>query len=184
MADIADDELAVDKASISVDDILDGIHVIGDLTEAAAILAESESVLAVIEPFNALVTPIVMIYHVLKDMDANVSAAGRMGYSYGLMYRALDMGQPTHDFHGPDSLDPEATIQRKTTAFNEGAAEAAESLTTAVRNRVLLRIAYNSNDAKRTINEIWRVLCEKDDDDWYGSKFGLAWPDIGLEAKL
>ncbi|GGV07119.1 hypothetical protein GCM10010260_50980 [Streptomyces filipinensis] len=161
-----------------------GVHVITGVLEASLVLANAEGALALVEPVNAMFAPISMALEIWHALDSAPRAYGTMGYCYGLMYGALDMGGPVYP-QGPYSLDSPETVQEKQTRFAEGVRTAAGQLTdgasgSALRNRVLLRTAYLGSDPRRTLNEIWVTACRKNDDEFYADHLTLMWPDTGM----
>jgi len=175
---------ATEASAVTAEDIETGGHLILTLTEAAAIVAEAEMVLTFIEPINAVLMPITMAVEVWRALEASVRAYGTMGYCYGLMNGALDMGEPSYPV-GPYSLDSEETIADKKVSFAKGTKKAAEQLAdgakgAALRNRILVRTAYLKSDPHATLNELWRVACEDASDEFYAKQFALTWPDTGM----
>lgn len=175
---------ATEAAEVNAHDIEIGTHLILTLAEAVAIIAEAEGVLVYIEPFNGVLMPITMAVDAWRALEASVRAYGTMGYSYGLMYGALDQGQLAYP-EGPYSLDSEETIRDKKASFTQGVSKAAEQLAagtdgTALRNRILIRTAYLNSDPHATLNEIWKVACADAGDGFYAEKFQLDWPQAGM----
>ncbi|MGT2477601.1 hypothetical protein [Paraburkholderia terrae] len=174
----------VEKSTVTSEDIENGVHLISTLVEAGSIVAQAECVAAFIEPINALLLPIAMASQVWKALEASVRAYSRMGYCYGLMYGALDMDAPRYP-EGAYSLDSEETIRDKQAGFSQGANKASMDLSdgqsgVALRNRILIRTAYLSSDPHQTLNEIWKVLCENEEDNFYATQFALRWPETGM----
>ncbi|MFF3405230.1 hypothetical protein ACFYW8_03235 [Streptomyces sp. NPDC002742] len=161
-----------------------GVHLITTLVEAGLILARAEGALAIVEPANALLMPITMAGEIWHALDSAPRAYGTMGHCYGLMYGALDMGEPAYP-QGPYSLDSAETIEQKQARYAEGVQLAAGQLAdgangTAMRNKLLLRTAYLGSDPSRTLNEIWKASCLATDDEFYANHLALMWPDTGM----
>jgi hypothetical protein len=174
----------VTEEQIPLSDYLDGVHALPSLGYVAGLIAGSEMVLAVAEVADGLLTPVVMAIEVWRALDSAPRAYGTMGYCYGLMYGALDQGEPAYPV-GPWSIDSDETVAEKRQRFAEGVAEAGTELAdgangTAKRNRILLRTAYLGSDARATLNEIWQAMCANQGDDFYRDHFRLSWPDTGM----
>jgi hypothetical protein len=174
----------VKESAVTEKDIETGAHVISTLLEAAAIIGHAETVLAFVEPLNAVTMPVAMAIGVWRALEASVRAYSTMGYCYGLMYGALDTGKPKYP-EGAYSLDSAETIREKQAAFEDGIAKASAHLSNgsagvALRNRVLIRTAFLNSDPDATLNEVWKVLCESEGDDFYAKQFALRWPETGM----
>ncbi|MDN7177206.1 hypothetical protein M0D69_04110 [Caballeronia sp. SEWSISQ10-4 2] len=174
----------VEKSPVSEKDLETGAHFISTLLEAAAIVADAETMLVFVEPINAVAMPVAMAIEVWRALEASVRAYSTMAYCYGLMYGALDMGKPKYP-EGAYSLDSAETIRDKQAAFEDGIAKASAHLSNgsagvALRNHVLIRTAFLNSDPHATLNEIWKVLCESEGDDFYAKQFALRWPETGM----
>lgn len=174
----------MERDSPTPEDIEIGVHTLLTVGEAAAIIAHAEGALLFLEPINAVLAPIGLAVAVWHSLEASVRAYGTMGYSYGLAYGALDMGEPGYP-KGAFSLDSDETIRDKKASFAAGTGKASEQLGdgyagVALRNRILLRTAFLGEQPASTLNEIWRAGCENAGDDFYAQHFVLVWPEVGM----
>jgi hypothetical protein len=169
---------AVDTAQ----EILSGAGRIEKLAEAAAYLAgdAGETLLGAIEPVGAILDVIEMIWETLKAMATEERGCRKRAWCYTVLYGALDLGAPPEpsfqgSLQGPDQdrLDQEA--------WNEGVSDGQQDLSNgasgvALRNKLLLRVAHDG-DPSTTLNALWQVACQKDDDTQLAQAYpSLNWP--------
>lgn len=170
-----------------VGEVLEGSHALSSLAEAAAILADAEAVLAIADPLDGVFAVAIAVLEVYRAMDSDPRAYGTAGYCYGIMYGALDMGEPPYP-QGAYSLDSDSAVQTKQQRFADGAGKAAAELGngtdgTVLRNRVLLRTAYLSRDPTATLDELWTISCRHVDNDFYADHMRLSWPETGITER-
>jgi len=159
-----------------IDEVLRGGYVITKLSEAAAILARSERIIEVIEPIGAVVEVVDMVLNVWDALETPDRTCGYQGLVYGLMYGALDKGDPQPNPTWPD-LSAAPCHDEK---FFEGVAEAKKRLADGqsgvrIKNLILLDVAKRGE--KAVTNNLWQHAIS--DDDHLLKMFTIEWPNVG-----
>jgi hypothetical protein len=171
--------------------ILDGVHAIGDLAEAAALVnggPTAELLLEGLEPFNAVLTPIVLALNVLHGMNAKYIAYGCAGTSYGLIVGASGQGSTAYPAGGY-SIEDDETVQLKQKSWSDGVSDAQSKLGdgqngVALKNKIMLRIAQNGGSPEPVLQETWVELCKSCDIETpYADQMCLLWPQTGITGK-
>jgi hypothetical protein len=159
-----------------VNKILTGSVGLSKVSEAAGILASAETVIEVIEPVGAVLEIVHMVLSVWDALETPDRTCGYQGLVYGLMYTALEMGDPQPNPQWPDLSDAPEHDQR----FFEGVAEAKIRLSEGQegvrrKNYILLDVAKRGE--KEVINNLWQHAIS--DDDHLLRMFTLEWPIVG-----
>lgn len=163
-------------SGITVDDIMNGAHVLSTAAELAEIFGKvPEALGAWVEPIGGIITVIDMIINVIKALETEERGAGYRGTAYGTVYGALGMGTPSVTCSG--SLQGHDRDELDQKAFDQGASESASLMSNAVnKNRVLVRIAVDG-DPGTTVNKIYQQLCADSDDHQLAQAYeNLSWP--------
>jgi hypothetical protein len=164
---------------------LDGVHAIGDVAQAVAILADAEEVLALLDPVDAVLTPVVMALNVLHSLDAKYIAYGCAGTAYALMFGATGSGSTDYPT-GSYSLEDDETIALKRQHWSDGVSAAQLKLDgsqsgVALKNAILLHVAQNDGNPEPVLQEMWACLCKEFDiENPYSEQMRLLWPDTGI----
>lgn len=162
--------------------ILHGDEAVENVTEAADLLSAFKDALeGEINPVDIVEQVIEMVLQVVKAMETEERGCQIRGWCYGLMYGALNMGSPPEpafsgSLQGPDqdALDHQA--------WDAGVSSAQQQLGTgqdgvALRNKVLLRVAYDGSQPATTLDEIWHASCTKSGDQQLAAAYpSLSWP--------
>jgi hypothetical protein len=162
--------------------ILNGDESVENLTEAVDLLsAFKDAIEGEINPVDMVEKVIEMVLQVVKAMMTEERGCQVRGWCYGLMYGALDMGNPPEptfsgSLGGPDqdALDKQA--------WDAGVSTAQQQLGNGkdgvvLRNKVLLRVAYDGSQPASALNEIWQASCDKTSDkDLKRAYPNLGWP--------
>lgn len=170
-----------------VSEILHGAHALSSLGDAVGMLGNVELLELYAEPVDGVLTVVVMAFEVWKALESANRAYATAGYAYGLMYGALDMGDPSYPA-GAYSLDSDETIAVKTQRFTEGIDQAKGELGNGadgvvLRNRILLRTASKQSYPSVVLDEIWQACCRRTDNEFYASHMTLMWPDTGITER-
>lgn len=170
-----------------VTEILHGTHALSSLADAVGMLGDVELLELYAEPVDGVLTVVVMAFEVWKALEAANRAYATAGYAYGLMYGALDMGDPGYPA-GAYSLDSDETIAIKKEKFAEGIEQARAELGNGaagvlLRNKILLRTASKQSDPSAVLDEIWQACCRKTDNEFYASHMKLMWSDTGITER-
>lgn len=145
-------------------------------SEAIAILAGAETVIEAIEPVGAVLEIAHMILDLWEALETPDRTCAYQGLVYGLMYSALEMGDPQPNPTWPDLKDAPYHDQR----FSEGVAEAKRRLSdgqTGVRRKNLILIDVAKRGEKTVINDLWQHAIP--DDDHLLRMFTIEWPNVG-----
>ena len=170
------------------EEILDGVHGIGDVAEAVAVLRDCEGLLAALEPINGVLTVAVLLLHYYEAINAKYSAYECAGTAYGLIQGAIGNGSTDYP-SGNYSLEDEETIQIKRNSWAKGVEAAKSKLNgdqkgTALRNKILLHIAKDNSQVETTLDRIWRCLCDANGiSNPYSTRMRLSWPATGITER-
>jgi hypothetical protein len=146
--------------------LLNGDESVENLTEAVGLLsALTDAVLGEIDPAEWVEQLIKMVLEVASAVETPEKNCRILGWDYGVMYGALDMGSPPEPTFSGNTLGPDQDALDKQ-AWQEGAASAQQQLANgqsgiALRNKVLLRIAYDGGQPATTLLEIWKASIAK-----------------------
>jgi hypothetical protein len=159
-----------------VEKVLTGAVGLSKLSEAAAILASAETVVETIEPIGAVLEIAHMAVDLWEALETPNRICGYQGLVYGLMYAALDKGNPQPNPKWPNLED--APDHDK--AFFEGVAEAKERLADGqdgarIKNIILLDVAKRGE--KTVINNLWQHAIP--DSDHLLRMYTIEWPNVG-----
>lgn len=170
------------SAAEQVSEVLDGIHRIVDVAEAAGYLAgdAGELALEAIEPVSVVLLAIELFTKVIQAMETEERGCSMRGWCYGVLYGALNIGSlPEPTFQG--SLGGPDQDQLDQQAWDEGVTEAQQELASgadgvALSNKLLLRVAHDGDPAT-TVNGLWQACCAKTDDTQLAAAYpNLSWP--------
>jgi len=164
-----------------VEQVLDGMHKIADIAEAAAYLAgdAGEAALEAIEPVNAILLTIELFTEVIKATQTEEHGCQLRGWCYTVLYGALGMGTPpTPTFQG--SLQGSDQDQLDQQWWGQGVAQGQQDLANgtdgvALSNKLLLRVAHDG-DPVTTLNALWQASCAKSDVD--GQQLAQAYSNL------
>jgi hypothetical protein len=117
-----------------------------------------------------------MVLSVWDALETPDRTCGYQGLVYGLMYTALEMGDPQPNPQWPDRSDAPEHEQR----FCEGVAEAKTRLSEGQegvrrKNYILLDVAKRGE--KAVITNLWQHAIS--DDDHLLRMFTIEWPSVG-----
>lgn len=168
------------SAGEQVSDVLDGLHKIVDVAEAAGYLAgdAGELALTAIEPLSGLLLTIELFTNVIRAMETEERGCSMRGWCYSVLYGALSMGTPPEPtFQG--SLGGPEQDQLDQQGWDQGVAEGLRELANgaegvALSNKLLLRVAHDGDPAT-TLNAIWQASCAQSGD----SQLAQAYPNLG-----
>ena len=169
------DDVSAPDAEV-LDDILTGAVALSKVGEAAAILARADTIIEGIEPIGAVLEIVHMVLGVWAALETPDRTCGYQGLVYGLMYGALDMGDPMPNPKWPDLRDAPEHDQR----FFEGVEEANQRLSEGqqgVRRKNLLLLNIAKRGEKAVINDLWQHAIS--DDDHLLKMFTVEWPNVG-----
>src|SRR5262249_1572144 len=129
-----------------------------------------------IEPIGAVLEVVHMVLAVWAALETPDRTCGYQGLVYGLMYAALDMGDPQPNPTWPDLKD----APNHDAKFSEGVAQAKNRLTdgqsgTRIKNLILLDVAKRGE--KAVINNLWQHAIS--DDDHLLRMYTIEWPNVG-----
>jgi hypothetical protein len=160
-----------------VERVLTGAVGLSKLSEAVAIVTGAEAVAEGIEPAGAVVEIAHMVLAVWNALELPDRTCAYQGLVYGLMYSALDMGDPAPNPSWPNLSDaPEHDAK-----FFEGVAQAKSRLRQSGqdgvkrRNLILLDVAKRSE--KKVVNDLWQNAISEDDH--LLKMFTVEWPNVG-----
>jgi len=156
--------------------VLDGTEALVKLSEAAAIVADAEEALAVIEPIGGVLSVVTMVLGAWDALELPERTCGYQGLCYGLMYAALGVGDPQPNPGWPGS-DAAPNGSKK---FLEGIAAAKARLAegqAGVKRKNFLLLATAKHDPKTVINDLWQHAIS--DDDHLLRMFTIEWPNVG-----
>ncbi len=159
-----------------IDQVLTGAVGLTKGAETIAILLSAETVIEAIEPIGGAIEIVHMVYSVWMALELPNRTCGYQGLVYGLLYNALDMGDPAPNPTWPDLRDAPEHDQR----FREGIAAAKNSLLkgqegTRCKNLILLAVAKNGESA--VVNNLWQNVISEDDH--LLKMFTIEWPNVG-----
>jgi hypothetical protein len=117
----------------------------------------------------------------IKALETEERGCYMRGWCYTVLYSALDMGRPPEpafsgSLQGPD----QDALDRQN--WGEGVQAAEQQLAerpsgTALRNRVLLRLAQDGNQPAVTLNTLWQAACAHTDDTMLARAYEqIDWP--------
>jgi hypothetical protein len=157
-------------------EILRSVGKAEELADSAA-----DGIRGVVEPENWAGQIADAILEVVQALEIEERGCALRGWCYGLLYGALDLGEPpapafAGSLRGPqqDELDR--------VAWAEGVARAATDLAdgidgVAARNKLLLQVAIDGGDAATTLRRIWQAVCRVTGDWQLSSAYDrLSWP--------
>lgn len=159
-----------------VNDVLTGAVGLSKVSEAVAIVADAAFALDAIEPIGAVVEVAHMILAVWDALETPDRTCAYQGLVYGLMYTALDMGDPQPNPTWPDLSDAPLHDEK----FAEGVAAAKERLADGqdgVKRKNLILLDVAKRDEKTVINGLWQAAIS--DDDKLLKMFTIEWPNVG-----
>ncbi len=159
-----------------VNAVLTGAVGLSKVSEAAAIIAGAESVAEGIEPAGAVIEVAHMVLAVWDALETPDRTCGYQGLVYGLMYTALDMGDPAPNPTWPNLSDAPQHDQR----FAEGAAQAKDRLADGqdgVKKKNLILLDVAKRGEKAVVNDLWQNAIS--DDDHLLKMFTIEWPNVG-----
>ena len=167
-------------AAEQVSEVLDGLHTIADVAEAAGYLAgdAGELALEAIEPLSAVLLTIELFTNVIKAMETEERGCSMRGWCYAVLYGALGMGTPPEPtFQG--SLAGPDQDQLDQQGWDQGVADGQQELANGtdgvtLNNKLLLRVAHDG-DPGVTVNALWQASCAKTGD----SQLAQAYPNLG-----
>jgi len=170
----SDQAVAPDKEY--VEKVLRGTEGISTIGETAAIIASAETVVAVIEPIGGVLAVVSMILTVWNSLELPDRTCAYQGLVYGLMYGALNKGDPQPNPTWPDLKDAPKHDEK----FFEGVGEAKKRLAdgqsgTRIKNLILLDVAKRGE--KAVINNLWQHVIS--DSDQLLKRYTLDWPTVG-----
>lgn len=159
--------------------VLDGGEKIADLSEAKELWdAFKDALEGEIDPASWVVQWIKMVLEILKALETEERGAYYRAWCYTILYGALDMGTPptptfSGSLQGPDqdALDAQ-NWQQGVTAAQQQLGDGANGVK--LRNRTLLRVAYNGGDPSATLKQMYAAACDATDD----SQLKQAYVDI------
>jgi hypothetical protein len=169
------DELAAPDQDL-VNKVLTGAVAISKVSQAGAILAGAEVAIEAIEPIGAVLEVVHMVLEVWEALETPDRICSYQGLVYGLMYTALDRGDPQPNPTWPNLSDAPEHDQK----FFEGVAEAKRRLSEGqegVRRKNLLLLAIAKQGEKAVINDLWKRAVS--DNDHLLAMFTVEWPDVG-----
>ena len=160
-----------------VERVLTGAVGLTKLSEAVAIVTGAEAVAEGVEPVGAVIEVAHMTLAVWNALELPDRTCAYQGLVYGLMYTALDLGDPKPNPTWPNLSDaPEHDAK-----FSEGVAQAKARLTESGqdgikrRNLILLDIAKRGE--KTVLNDLWQHAISEDDH--LLKMFTVEWPNVG-----
>jgi hypothetical protein len=159
-----------------VEAVLTGAVGLSKGMEVIGILAGLETVVEAVEPIGAVIEVAHMLLDVWDALETPNRTCGYQGLVYGLVYTALEMGDPTPNPTWPNLSDASEHDQR----FAEGVAKAKSKLANGqdgvrLRNLILLDVA--KREEKAVINDLWQHAIP--DDDHLLRMFTIEWPNVG-----
>jgi hypothetical protein len=159
-----------DKAT-RVHDVLEGIELLTNVTEAAAILADVEAVLVVVEPLDGVLAVVGMILGTWRALETPHRTLAYQGYSYGLLRACAGMDDPQPNSGWPDPGD----VENDYSDFNNAVAKAKTDAQDAkLRNQILLAMAKFGPG--KVLKDVWDKVIS--DDDHLLRMFTPQWPDV------
>ena len=170
------------SAAEQVSEVLDGLHKIVDVAEAAGYLAgeAGELALEAIEPLSAVLVTVELFTNVIHAMETEERGCSMRGWCYAMLYGALEMGAPPEPtFQG--SLAGPDQDQLDKQGWDQGVSEGQQELASgtegvALSNKLLLRVARDGNPAT-TVNALWQASCAKSGDHQLAQAYpNLSWP--------
>jgi hypothetical protein len=174
VADASSGDVAAPDAEL-VHKVLTGATALSKLSEAAAILAHAEVAIEAIEPIGAVLEIAHMILEVWTALETPDRTCSYQGLVYGLMYTALDMGDPQPSPTWPNLSDAALHDQK----FFEGVAEAKKRLSegqSGVMRKNLIMLDVAKQGEKAVLNNLWQHAIS--DDDHLLRMFTISWPNV------
>lgn len=160
-----------------VERILSGTVALAKLSEAVAIVTGAAEVAEGIEPAGAVLEVAHMVLAVWNALETPDRTCAYQGLVYGLMYSALDMGDPQPNPTWPNLSDAPQHDQK----FAEGVAQAKSRLNDSgqdgVKRRNLLLLDIAKRGEKTVINDLWQHAISEDDH--LLKMFTIEWPNVG-----
>lgn len=154
-----------------VHNVLEGVEGLTTVTEAAAILADVEAVLTVVEPLDGVLAVVSMILGVWEALETPHRTLAYQGYSYGLLRACAGMSDPKPNPGWPDPSD----VDNDYSDFNEAVAKAKkDAQNTKLRNQILLAMAKFGPG--KVLKDVWDKVVS--DDDHLLRMFTPQWPDV------
>jgi hypothetical protein len=170
------------SAGEQVSEVLEGLHKVVDVAEAAGYLAgdAAEVALGAIEPVSGILLVVELFTNVIKAMETEERGCSMRGWCYAVLYGALNMGTPPEPtFQG--SLQGPGQDQLDKQAWDQGVADGQQELANgadgvALSNKVLLLVAHDGDPAK-ALNDLWQACCAKSGDSQLAQAYSnLIWP--------
>lgn len=151
----------------SVEDVmpyLEGAHGIIDLAHAALLFGGEggEVVIGAIEPIGSVLQVAIMLIEFYEAVTTPERGCEARGWCYAVMYGALDRGQPPEPaFNGNLLGADQDNLNRE--GWRKGVASGAQAVQDLkLRNRILLRVAYDHSDANNTLQHLWTTVAQHD----------------------
>lgn len=174
MGDVADDTTAVsgpDDRAKTAQEVLDGIHGLTSVADAAAILADCEAIGVIAEPLDGILAVAVMILGVWRALETPHRTLAYQGYAYGLLRACAGMTDPTPNKGWPDPGD----VDNDYSDFDKAVAKAkTDAQDTKLCNRILLAMAKFGEG--KVLKDVWDKIVA--DDDHLLRMFTPQWPDV------
>jgi hypothetical protein len=129
-----------------------------------------------IEPIGAVLEITHMVLAVWDALETPDRTCGYQGLVYGLMFTALEMGDPQPNPTWPNLSDAPQHDQR----FAEGVTQAKNRLADGqdgVRRKNLILLDASKRGEKAVINDLWQHAIS--DDDHLLRMFTIEWPNVG-----
>lgn len=162
--------------------ILNGDESVENLTEAADLVSTfKDAIEGEINPIDMVKKVIEMVLQVVKAMETEERGCQVRGWCYSLLYGALDMWTlPEPTFSGSLQGSDQDALDKQ--AWDAGVSMAQQQLANgqdgkALRNKVLLRVAYDGSQPATALNEIWQASCAQTGDQQLAAAYpNLSWP--------
>jgi peptidoglycan hydrolase-like protein with peptidoglycan-binding domain len=159
-----------------IEDILTGVHVIGDATEVASWVAKAHVWRALAEFAEPVGWGIVLVEMFVAGYNAfnTQNLDDRyFGTSYGTVYAANKMGGPTT----PPGVDIPMNLDPQRSWFHEAVQKARKKMAEDVvfGNKVKAAVAKHGSEA--IVNQIWHILVEHQMPE---REYQLTWPAVGV----
>lgn len=166
-----------------IQEILSGGRILGTLDEAKELVETAiDAVSGAVNPADWAGQVLNAVLEVIQALQTEERGCFLRGWSYGVLYGALDLGRPPEPaFSGSLAGAEQDEIDRQ--AWNEGADRAAADLADPesggkVRNRALIQVAIDGGDPTTTLRKLWAAACANTDDWQLAAAYDqLSWPD-------
>jgi hypothetical protein len=132
------DPLPGPEEDTTVQEVLEGAHLLTSISDAAAILGDVEAVAAITEPLDGIFSVALMALAGWRALQTPHRTLAYQGYTYGLLRACAGMADPTPNRGWPDPAD----VDNDYTDFDRAVAKAkADAQDTKLCNQILLAMA-------------------------------------------